>query len=195
VIIAVASVKGGAGKTTTAVHLAAALAARRGAGPVALLDADASRAATRWVERGPGMPYAVADITRPPADAEHIVVDTPGAESAADLVELARAADRVIIPSPPSPLDLVGALDTLELLADLADVRVLLTRCPPRPQRDEIEARALLADEGARVLRHAVPNRKPYQAAALLGVTVRDARGGRPLWLVWPRIAREVTDV
>ena len=191
-IIAVCSIKGGVGKTTAAVHVSAALASRRGAGPVALLDSDATRAATGWAQRGPGLPFVVRPIDDPPSSAEYLVVDAPGGEVAGDLVDLAARAHRVLVPSPPSPLDLLGALATYRLLAEHGDVRMLLNRCPPWPQRDAIEARAMLTDAGVRVLRAEVPNRKPYATAALLGVTVRDVRGGRALWGVWPKIAREV---
>lgn len=194
-LLAVCSTKGGVAKTTTAVHLAAALAATN-TGPVLLLDADASRAATRWIARGAGLDFTAHPITTAPAvaraTAAHTIVDTPGAENTGDLLELARLADRIIIPTPPAPLDLVGALDTLDLLADVPGARVLLTRCPPPRQRDEADARALLSNEGARVLRQTIPNRKPYQLAALLGMTVREAPGGAPLWPAWPKLLEEV---
>jgi cellulose biosynthesis protein BcsQ len=197
VIIAVCSTKGGVAKTTVSVHLAAALASTT-PGRVLLLDADASRAATRWVARGAGLPFDAHTIDTAPDDARreaaHTVVDTPGAESTSDLVELARLADRVIIPTPPTPLDLVGALDTVNLLAPVADVRVLLTRCPPPRQRDESDARALLEVEQVRVLRVSVPNRKPYQHAALIGATVASVPGGAALWRVWAEITKGVLE-
>jgi chromosome partitioning protein len=195
VIIAVCSTKGGVAKTTVSVHLAAALA-NTNTGPVLLLDADASRAAVRWVARGAGLPFDAHEINTAPVDvrraAAHTVVDTPGAESTRDLVELAKLADRVIVPTPPAPLDLVGALDTIDLLANVADVRVLLTRCPPPRQRDESDARALLNTEQVRVLRPSVPNRKPYQQAALIGSTVASVPGGAALWRVWAEIIEGV---
>lgn len=194
-ILAVCSLKGGVAKTTTAVHLAAALAATN-TGPVLLLDADASRAATRWTERGEGLPFTTYPIERAPAAARaaaaHTVVDTPGAENSSDLLDLAELADRIIIPTPPAALDLLGALDTLTLLTDTPGVRVLLTRCPPPRQRDEANARDLLDGENAIVLQQTIPNRKPYQLAALLGTTVREAPGGAALWPAWPRILEEV---
>lgn len=193
-LIAVCSLKGGVAKTTTAVHIAAALASST-KGRVLLLDADASRAATRWAGRGAGLPFAVHPLAGAGdrAGVAHTVVDTPGAENAGDLLDLARLADCVVIPTPPLPLDLVGALDTLALLEGVANTRVLLTRCPPARQRDEANARELLTSEGAHVLRSTVPNRKAYQLAALLGATVRETPDGSTLWPVWPKIAKEVT--
>ena len=49
--ITVASYKGGVGKTTTAVHLAAFLQTQA---PTLLLDGDDTRNATSWSQRGKG---------------------------------------------------------------------------------------------------------------------------------------------
>ena len=57
-IITVASYKGGVGKTTTAVHLAAFL---QTLAPTLLLDGDDTRNATAWSQRGNGFPFKVAD--------------------------------------------------------------------------------------------------------------------------------------
>ena len=50
--IVVSNVKGGVGKTTTAVYLAA-VAARRGRGPVLLVDADPQGSSAEWYEADP----------------------------------------------------------------------------------------------------------------------------------------------
>jgi chromosome partitioning protein len=61
-IITVASHKGGVGKTTTAVHLAAYL---QTLAPTLLLDGDDTRNATAWSQRGQGFAraYRVSDST------------------------------------------------------------------------------------------------------------------------------------
>ena len=75
-IITVASHKGGVGKTTTAVHLAAYL---QTLAPTLLLDGDDTRNATAWNENGQGFPFKVADQNSAALLAPrftHIVIDT-----------------------------------------------------------------------------------------------------------------------
>jgi len=62
-IITVTSYKGGVGKTTTAIHLAAFL--QRSA-PTMLVDGDAIRSATKWGQRGTGsgLPFKVVSHAR-----------------------------------------------------------------------------------------------------------------------------------
>jgi chromosome partitioning protein len=57
-IITVTSHKGGVGKTTTAIHLAAYL---QRLAPTLLVDGDAIRSATKWSQRGgnTGLPFKV----------------------------------------------------------------------------------------------------------------------------------------
>nr|WP_297040766.1 ParA family protein [Thermosynechococcus sp. OHK43] len=61
-IITVASFKGGVGKTTTAIHLAAFLQRQ---GETLLIDADPNRSATGWAKRG-SLPFEVVDEWRSP---------------------------------------------------------------------------------------------------------------------------------
>lgn len=189
---ALVSSKGGAGKTTGALHLAAALARRRGA-RVVLMDADANLSATGWAKRGDGLPFDVRPWRAVTTDADHVVIDTAGGEHPADLLDLARITDRVVIAAQPLALDLLAALATYRQLAPRAPAAVLLGICPPAPSRATAEARAWLADHGVPVLRQHVPRRAAYAHAALTGTLAWDHRGGHDQRDAWARIAREVT--
>ncbi len=57
-ILTVASHKGGVGKTTTAIHLAAYL---QTLAPTLLLDGDDTRNATAWSENGTGFSFRIAN--------------------------------------------------------------------------------------------------------------------------------------
>ena len=84
--IVVSNVKGGVGKTTTAMYLAAAAAARR-RGPVVLVDSDRQASAAEWFELNPieGVELFEAPsertVARAMADGDgYVIVDTPPGE-------------------------------------------------------------------------------------------------------------------
>ena len=79
-IITVASYKGGVGKTTTAIHLAAYF---QRLAPTLLIDGDIIRASTKWSHRGngKGFPFKVVDESQTAKYAReyvngHIIIDT-----------------------------------------------------------------------------------------------------------------------
>src|SRR5882757_3048365 len=101
-IVTVSSMKGGVGKTTTAVHLAAYL---QTLAPTLLLDGDDTRNATAWSQRGKGFPFRVADeiqAARLSRDFEHTVIDTGQHPRQVDLKALSDACDLLVIPAVPA---------------------------------------------------------------------------------------------
>ena len=124
-VIAVASQKGGSGKTTLAGHIAVQ-AERAGAGPVAVVDTDPQASlADWWNERTAATPvFMRTSVSNLPADLkllrEHgiklVVIDTPPAITIT-ISEVVSVADLVVVPTRPSPHDLraVGAsVDLIE---------------------------------------------------------------------------------
>jgi chromosome partitioning protein len=113
-IIATANLKGGCGKTSLAVNLAAALQGPRRR--VAVIDADPQRSATRWAEWGAELPFRVypLDASKGAArfqtaleaiDGDLLVIDTPPELEAASMMA-AQLADLLLIPCSPGALDL-----------------------------------------------------------------------------------------
>jgi len=110
--------KGGSGKTTVATNLASYFASR-GEHPV-LTDHDSQGSSTRWVKKRTGEQPAIhgvaafeknARVTRSwqlriPADAEHVIVDTPAALLAQDLPDITKDADAILVPVLPSDIDI-----------------------------------------------------------------------------------------
>jgi chromosome partitioning protein len=102
--IVVSNVKGGVGKTTTAVYLAA-VAGRRGRGPVVLVDADPQGSTAEWYDAGPldGVELVEGPSVRTVGKAMNqqdgiVVVDTPPGEGTVVQAALGRA-DAVVIPT------------------------------------------------------------------------------------------------
>src|ERR1035441_5562401 len=114
--VAIASFKGGVGKTTTAIHIAAYL---QTLAPTLLLDGDATRNATEWAQRGPGLPYRIADIRsamKLGKEFTHSVIDTGQRPSDADLRALTEGCALLIIPAVPATMDSDGLRQTIEAL-------------------------------------------------------------------------------
>ena len=90
-IITIVSFKGGVGKTTTAVHLAAYL---KTTGKTVLIDGDVNRSATAWKERGDGrLSIDIVDESLSVTVAQefkHFVLDTAARPSPAVLKGLAQ---------------------------------------------------------------------------------------------------------
>jgi chromosome partitioning protein len=115
--IVVLNPKGGSGKTTIAVNLAAYYAAR-GEQPT-LVDYDPQASSTRWLRRRqPALPpiHLIAAFERDlrttrsfqmriPEHTRHVIVDTPAAIDPNDMKQLVAAADKIVVPVMPSEID------------------------------------------------------------------------------------------
>jgi len=118
-IVAVSNLKGGVGKTTTAVYLAAA-GAERGQGPVLVVDADRQASAAEWLEERPVDDVDVVEapsertLTRALARGEGLrVIDTPPGDQRLQLAAVS-AADVVVIPTRAGGVEISPVLETLE---------------------------------------------------------------------------------
>src|SRR2546429_463092 len=132
-IITIASYKGGVGKTTTALHLAAFF---QRLAPTLLVDGDAIRTSIKWSQRGTGdgLPYKVVDEKQPliatrDDHLDYVIMDTEATPSNADLKEAARGCDLLVIPAVPETVATDGLVHTLTKLDELGSdcYRVLLT--------------------------------------------------------------------
>jgi chromosome partitioning protein len=119
--IVVSNVKGGVGKTTTSVYLAAA-AVERGWDPVTLVDADRQASSAEWLETSPieGVELIEAPsertVTRALTNNDGLaVVDTPPGDERIVLAALARA-DAVVIPTRAGGVEYSRVLATLEMI-------------------------------------------------------------------------------
>ena len=194
-IVTIASFKGGVGKTTTAVHLAAYLA---NLSCTLLIDGDPNRSATRWATRG-GLPFMVIDerqAAKYARKADHIVIDTQARPEQEDLEALADGCDLLILPCTPDALALDAMMLTVKALHQLGNDRyqILLTMIPPKPSKDGEEARLMLTDAGLPVLKSSIRRYTAFKKAALEGTLVSGVtdKKARIAWSDYHSLGKEI---
>lgn len=189
-VITVANLKGGSSKTTTTAHLAHAL--HEAGMSVLVVDADPQGSSLRWSENAVwpmpavGLPVRTLHSQLPGLVGERdaVVIDTPPLESQSGIVHSAmRAADLVLIPTAPTPIEIERLAAVRQALEDIAPLRtdgnpppaaVLLTRTVAQAASTGVW-RASLTQDGWRVLDAQVPRLE--QLAQAYGDPVR-ATGG-----------------
>ena len=200
-IITVAAFKGGVGKTTSAVHLAAYLAGR---GSTVLVDGDMNRSASRQAKRG-SFPFTVLDerrIAMAVRDHEHVVIDTEARPGPEDLEDLAAGCDLLVLPSTPDVMTMEALFLTAEAVGQAGGegrYKVLFTLIPPpprwgRPNRRAVEARAELEAEKVPVFRENIRRLAAFVHASDAGVPVYDVKDAKAkeAWACYEAVGREV---
>lgn len=187
-IYAVVNTKGGVGKTTTAVHLAAMLSRKE---PTLLIDGDPQASAASWAawrreaERTPSPTTTVlagkailSEGKGLATNFKHAVVDAGGRDSASIRAALLLA-DRAIIPIGASNLDAAAMDDLLEIVEgakqfnEKLTVQVLLTRIDLRT-KDTGEMLTYLEKLGLQVLKSKVCERVAVRRAVGEGAIVQE---------------------
>ena len=195
-ILTITSYKGGVGKTTSAVHLAAYL---QTLAPTLLLDGDQTKNATAWSQRGKGFPFRVAGIDQAAKlarDFEHIVIDTGQRPSLEDLEAAADGCDLLVIPAVPASLDTDGLGQTIRALQQIGTgaYRVLLTKVPPPPEKEAAELREFLTGLSVPIFQAEVPELKAFKKAASAGQIVNQTadRNAARAWQAYAAAGKEI---
>jgi chromosome partitioning protein len=199
--LALANLKPGTGKTTSAIWLAHVFA--QAGNRVLLVDADPSGSALEWSDLAAldprtapqqAFPYRIValpsrelhrrlpDIAR---DDDVVIIDTPQIEDHGAIARSAlRYADEIVIPCAPNPIEINRTTPVRDEIADVEPVRdrparsaILLNRCITRAHSVS-DARQALQDLGYDVLATAVPRLEVY--AQSFGMPIPDA--GRDVW-------------
>jgi chromosome partitioning protein len=199
-VLAVASQKGGSGKTTLSGHLAVQ-AQMAGNGPVVLIDIDPQGSLSEWWnERTADFPaFAQTTVARLQADLEVLrqqgfklaVIDTPPAitmaiQSVISVVEL------VVVPTRPSPHDLRAVGATVDLCERAGKPVVFVINGATPHARITSEAAIALSQHGT-VAPTTIHQRTDFAASMIDGRTVMevypDGRSAEEIAELWTFVA------
>jgi chromosome partitioning protein len=199
--------KGGAGKTTLAIHLS--VLAQEAGKRVLLIDLDPQHSAADWwrartaetplmVEASPDKLAGVLEAAR--ADRiDLVVVDTrPSVE--ADAVHVAGLSDVILIPSRPAILDLRAILETLNVVKGMKKAHVILNACPAARGVGEasivVDARKALKAFGVPVAPTVISQRAALSHALIGGLAVSevdpDSKATKEMRALWRYVEKEL---
>lgn len=178
--------KGGAGKTTLAIHFA--VMAQQSGRRVLLVDLDPQRSSAGWwrardadtpqlVETEPGKLQGILDAAR--ADGVDLVVLDTRPSIEADAVQVAMLSDVIVVPTRPAILDLRAILETLNIVKGSRKAHVVLNACPaPRGTVEApaaTEARQALKAFGVPVAPTTITQRAAFSHALVGGLAATEA--------------------
>jgi chromosome partitioning protein len=192
-IITITALKGGVGKTTTAVHLAAYF---QNKAATLLVDADKNRSALVW-SREDKLPFAVASQAAATAIVQkykHIIVDTQARPEPEELKDLTASSDLIILPTTPNHLDLDATVKAAELLISWnAKFKVLLTQVDPRT-RNGRSGREFLEAAQLPMFQADIPRLVAFERSPSRGVLVQNFSDPRAAqgWAKYSAVGQEI---
>jgi len=194
-IITVASFKGGVGKTTSAIHLAAFF---QGQAKTLLIVADPNRSALGWASRGV-LPFTVlssADAAQQTEPYEHVIIDTQARPNSEELQTLADTCDLLVLPTLTDVLSLDALVLTIEYLKAIQAqrYRILITAIPPKPSKVGGEVKEMLQEANLPVFDQGIRRFSAFQKAAMAGLPVYSVKDQRAesAWQDYEAVGEEI---
>lgn len=206
--VAVISQKGGAGKTTLAIHLGAA--AHAAGLPAVIVDTDPQATASRWGKWRSGedpdvidcashtlLPDKLAALAR--AGATFVVIDTP---PAADIMarEACRAAGLLLVPCRPRAFDLDAVKTTAELAkASGKPTYVIFMAGPPRGSVLYSEAGDVVQRIGVQIAPVMLPERAAFHHSVAEGKVASeidpDGKAAGDVARLWKWVSKQASEL
>ena len=126
--IMVMNAKGGCGKSTLATSIAAYFATHW-EGVVALADYDPQTSSLDWLAKRPaerdpivGVNATKEGLTHLPRNTDYLIIDPPARAHGAELTQLVRHAETIVVPVLPSPIDINAAAKFIQELLEVGKV-------------------------------------------------------------------------
>lgn len=202
-IITVAQQKGGAGKTTLTAQLAVAL--MDGGAKVATLDIDPQGSLSLWYAarmRTLGEENTIVhsqlqgwrlkrEAERYAEECDYVLIDAPPHTDSESTIAI-RAADLVLVPMQPSPMDLWASKPTIKTAQkEKSPVMIVLNRVAPRTKLNA-EIMDKLEELEAAVAQQKLGNRIAYAASMLEGLGVVESEPSGPAAKEIEALVREI---
>ena len=194
-IITVTGFKGGVGKSTAAVHLAAFFSEQ---GKTLLVDSDPNHTALAWAAEGK-LPFEVVttnQVARSVAGKDWVIFDTPARPNSEDLSELVSGCDLLILPTTPDIVSIRPMIATIQELGN-ANYRALISIVPPRPMKDGEAAQTELKELGYPVFQTMIRRSVFFTRAASANCIVSDINDPRAAvaWEDYRALGQEVQEI
>jgi len=184
-VFSVANQKGGTGKTTLSMNLAAGLSKR---GRTLIIDADPQGSASQWAGLSPDeCPFPVSvisiasnlprEIKRMREDYQYLVVDCPPTLETGVAQSAMTVSDKVLIPILPSPVDLwasvrlAEAIEQVKIINDELQPYIMVNQLEPRNAMSR-GMRQALDEFDIPALESCLRRRAVYRSSALEGSSV-----------------------